>query len=84
MDHQRLSVCFADLTHYARLVETLGDEAALDVLQDLYRTAGDSIVQHGGRIRKYIGDASSSPSMIRSTPFAPPMRSPARSAISTR
>jgi adenylate cyclase len=57
MKKQTLSVGFTDLTHYAKAVETLGSEQALAFLQEAFQAAGDVIVQRGGRIRKYIGDA---------------------------
>ena len=57
MDRQRLSVCFADLTNWVRLVEAAGDEGAVALLQEIFQETGDSIVQYDGRIRKYIGDA---------------------------
>jgi adenylate cyclase len=53
----RMSVGFADLTHYTRMVELLGSEQGLEVLHEAFGAAGDAIVRHGGRIRKYIGDA---------------------------
>lgn len=56
LEKRRLSVGFADLTHYTRMVERLGSEAALAVLQESFDAAGDSIVRHGGRIWKYMGD----------------------------
>jgi adenylate cyclase len=52
-----MSVGFADLAHYARMVDVLGAEAALDVVQEALEAAGDAIVSRGGRIWKYIGDA---------------------------
>lgn len=57
LERQRLPVCFADLTHYAKLVDTLGSEGSLEVLQEFYCAAGDVIAQRSGRIRKYISDA---------------------------
>lgn len=52
-----MTVGFADLTHYTRLVELVGSEPALEIVQEAFASAGDVIVRHGGRIRKYIGDA---------------------------
>ena len=57
LEKRFMSVGFADLTHYARMVEALGSEPALDIVNEAFAAAGDAIVRHGGRIRKYIGDA---------------------------
>jgi adenylate cyclase len=56
-EKRQMSVGFADLAHYARMVDLLGSEGALDVLQQALEDAGGAIVRHGGQIRKYIGDA---------------------------
>lgn len=52
-----MTVGFADLTHYTRTVELLGSEPALALVEEAFASAGDAIVRHGGRIRKYLGDA---------------------------
>jgi adenylate cyclase len=57
MQKQSLSVGFADLANYIRLINAVGSEKAIEVLQEAYTSAGDAILQHGGQIRKYIGDA---------------------------
>ncbi len=56
MEKQTLSVGFADLTHYAKATEALGSEKVIALLQEAFQAAGDSVVKHGGQIRKYIGD----------------------------
>jgi class 3 adenylate cyclase len=57
MDTQILSVGFADLSHYDRAVTQLGSAAALALLDEAFRAAGDAILRRGGQLRKYIGDA---------------------------
>ena len=57
MKKTKLSICFADLSHFAKLSVAVGEQKAIDILQNAYEKAGDSIIKHGGRIRKYIGDA---------------------------
>ena len=57
MEKTNLSVGFADLTHYAKLMDAVGAEKAIEILQDAFKFAGDIIVKHNGKIRKYIGDA---------------------------
>lgn len=57
MTRERLSICFADISHWLKLTRAVGDERAVEVLQELLKFAGDVILTHGGTIRKYIGDA---------------------------
>src|SRR5437764_1378880 len=57
MQKRIMSIGFADLTHYARVVEMLGSEQAVVLLQEAFLAAGDVILKYGGQIRKYIGDA---------------------------
>jgi adenylate cyclase len=57
MERRTMTVGFADLSHFARAVEQLGDEGGLALLEEAQRAAGDAILAHGGEIRKYIGDA---------------------------
>ncbi len=52
-----LSVGFADLHQFLSLISTVGWEETLVILQDAVSVVGDLIVQHGGHIRKYLGDA---------------------------
>jgi len=56
MEKQKLTVCFADLTNFRLLVETVGIEKTYEYLQGVFKIAGDKIIQYGGTIRKYIGD----------------------------
>lgn len=57
MKKKKMTVCFADLKGYARLAEAEGDEKAVSLLQEAFKAAGDAILNHRGKIRKYIGDA---------------------------
>ena len=54
---QHMSVGFADLSNFDRLLSAVGDEKMVELLQACLNAAGEIIVQHGGQIRKYIGDA---------------------------
>ncbi|MDQ7778598.1 MAG: adenylate/guanylate cyclase domain-containing protein [Planctomycetota bacterium] len=54
---KKMSVCFADMAGWRRLVDKFGARKAVAVLQTMMKKAGDIIVRHRGRIRKYIGDA---------------------------
>jgi len=56
VEKQKLTVCFADLTNFRLLVETIGIEKTYEHLQEVFKIAGDKIIQYGGTIRKYIGD----------------------------
>lgn len=51
-----MTVGFADLSHFVRATEVLGDEKAIEMLQSAFKAAGNCIIKHGGKIRKYIGD----------------------------
>ncbi len=57
MEKQTLSACFADMANYSRLVDTVGSEEGMEILQDAFQVVGDIIVESDGKIRKYIGDA---------------------------
>jgi len=57
MEKKRLSVGFADLTHYAKLFERMSAEEAVGILQERLEAAGEVISRHGGEIQKYVGDA---------------------------
>lgn len=57
MQHERLSIGFADLTYFVRLMEAVTAERAVEILDERLQAAGDCIVAHGGEIRKYLGDA---------------------------
>jgi adenylate cyclase len=56
MKKMRLTVGFADLTNFRLLVNSVGIEETFDCLQDAFKVVGEKILEHGGRIRKYIGD----------------------------
>jgi len=49
-------VLFADVHDYSRVSRALGVDA-YDFLQEMYEKLGDIIVEHGGTIVKYLGDA---------------------------
>ena len=49
-------VLFADVHNYSKISRALGVDA-YDLLQEMYETLGDIIVEHGGAIVKYLGDA---------------------------
>jgi adenylate cyclase len=53
---QNMAVGFADLTNFAKLVDTVGSEKSIEFSQDAFKVAGDSIIKFGGQIRKYMGD----------------------------
>jgi len=57
MEELYLSVGIADLSHFTELTTSVGEEEAIDYLQDAFKAAGDMILKHNGQIRKYIGDA---------------------------
>ena len=56
MQKETLTVGFADLANFARLIKAVGSEKALEVLQEGFKFVGDAILAHNGKIRKYIGD----------------------------
>ena len=56
MNKQYMSIGFADLAHFVKLLEAVGEERTIEYLQEAFKAAGDAIVRHGGQIRKYIGD----------------------------
>ena len=57
MKRVRKTVCIADLSNFAVLVEHLGEEKGIKFLQEIYEFAGDIILKYGGTIHKYMGDA---------------------------
>jgi class 3 adenylate cyclase len=57
MKKQAMSVGFADVHHFMELADEVGMEEAIGILQDGLVAAGETIVNHGGEIRKYLGDA---------------------------
>jgi adenylate cyclase len=54
---QELTVGFADIIKFSSIVQTLGEVEAIDLLQQFYETAGNSIVDAGGTLLKLIGDS---------------------------
>lgn len=56
MTKTTITVGFADMTNYVKLVNKAGDETALQILQQVLQDVGDIIIRHGGTIHKYIGD----------------------------
>lgn len=57
MPTQRLTIFFADMHRFTVLIRAVGWERAVAATQTAMVAIGDSVVQHGGQIRKYIGDA---------------------------
>ena len=51
-----MAVGFADMANYSKLVTSVGDEKAVEYLQEAFKAAGDIIIKNGGHIHKYIGD----------------------------
>ena len=49
-------VLFADVHNYSKIGHALGVDAC-GFLQEMYEELGDIIVEHGGTIVKYLGDA---------------------------
>ena len=49
-------VLFADVHNYSQISHALGVDA-YGFLQEMYEKPGDAIVEHGGTIVKYLGDA---------------------------
>jgi len=49
-------VLFADVHDYSKISRALGVDA-YGFLQEMYEKPGDAIVEHGGTIVKYLGDA---------------------------
>jgi adenylate cyclase len=56
-ERRELSILFCDIRGFTGLSETLSPEALVGVLHDFLNPMSDIIVQHGGTIDKYIGDA---------------------------
>ncbi len=51
-----MTVGFADLSNFVKLVEAAGDVRSFEALQQTFSSAGDIIVKNNGAIRKYLGD----------------------------
>lgn len=56
-ERRTLTVGFADMTGFMRLVDGQSEEAVADLLQRAYEVVGDAVVRRGGRVWKYLGDA---------------------------
>lgn len=54
---QRLSIVFADMHQFVALTRAVGWERAIAATQTAMEAIGDIVLQHGGTIRKYLGDA---------------------------
>lgn len=57
MKTQRLTIAFADMLQFMALIRAVGWERALAATQTAMEAIGNIVVQHGGTIRKYMGDA---------------------------
>lgn len=57
MERRLVSVVFADLVGFTALAERLDPEDVAAVQEAYFARAREAIVQHGGRLEKYIGDA---------------------------
>jgi adenylate cyclase len=57
MNTKKIAVGFADLSDYTQLLKTVGPEQAIAYLQAAFKATGDTIIKHGGKIHKYVGDA---------------------------
>lgn len=57
MYRERKTVGFADLSNFLKLMDAVGEEQMVHHLQQAFLYAGDIILQHGGKIHKYLGDA---------------------------
>ena len=56
MQKMQQVILFCDIRNFMRIAQALKERLA-DFMQAFYVTAGDSVVEHGGRILKYIGDS---------------------------
>src|SRR6185436_19620162 len=54
---QRLTIAFADMHQFMALIRAAGWEPAIAATQTAMEAIGDIVVQHGGQLRKYMGDA---------------------------
>ena len=55
---QHLLISFVDLTRFSAQSRRLGDADIAEVVDQMYRRIGAAIVAAGGRVVKFIGDAS--------------------------
>ncbi len=58
-DHDLISsvVWLCDLRHSTRLSDTLSLDAYLELLNDYFECAAGAVIDHGGEVLKFIGDA---------------------------
>jgi adenylate cyclase len=49
-------VLFCDIRQFARIARGLGD-GMVDFIQAFYELVGDSVIAHGGKLLKYMGDS---------------------------
>lgn len=54
---QPVAVLFADIKGFTRLSESLGTEAAIELLSEFHERVTRIVFDHGGTLEKYIGDA---------------------------
>lgn len=57
MPTQRLTIVLADMQQFTALVRAVGWGRAVEATQATMDAIGDIVVQHGGQLRKYLGDA---------------------------
>jgi class 3 adenylate cyclase len=56
-NHRTLTIAFADMREFMVLIRAVGWERAIAATQTAMEAIGDIVIQHGGQIRKYLGDA---------------------------
>ena len=58
-DHDLIAsvIWLCDLRHSTRLSDTLSLDAYLDLLNDYFECAAGAVIDHGGEVLKFIGDA---------------------------
>ncbi len=57
IERKTLSVGMADMDGFMRAIEGKSEEEIASLVQQTYEGVGDSVVRHGGRVWKYLGDA---------------------------
>lgn len=55
---QRLLIAFVDLTRYSAQSRRTGSRELADAMDEMYRRVGRAVAAGGGRVVKFIGDAS--------------------------
>jgi adenylate cyclase len=56
-ERRELSILFSDIRGFTTLAETMEPEALVEVLHGYLNPMSEIVVQHGGTLDKYIGDA---------------------------